>query len=191
MRFLSLFLGIVLFGCGSGPPPPAWQANAKYSLDTFQQAYLRGDSRVADLEFARARAELAGTGNAALVARAELIRCAARTASLEFDDCPGFEALRRDAGAEEIAFADYLAGRADRPVGEDIFSKLLSYGVKFKGNKITPPEINSAIDMSSAQGWRRPLLAWLGVEEKRAEASGDAAALERIRRRIALTSGGL
>ena len=178
-----------LSGCAGGPPPPAWQANAKYSLDAFQQAYLRGDSRVADLEFARARAELAGTGNAALVARAELIRCAARAASLEFDDCPGFEKLRADAGAEEIAFADYLSGRTDRQLGDDLFSKLLSYGIRFKGSKITPPEINSAIDISSAQGWRRPLLAWLGVEEKRAEAAGDAAALERVRRRVELVSG--
>jgi hypothetical protein len=185
-KFLPLLL---LAACSSGPLPPPWQASAKYSLDAFQQSYLRGDTRVADLEFDRARAELASTGNAALVARAELIRCAARTASLEFDDCPGFEALRKDAGAEEIAFADYLSGRADRPAGEDVFSKLVSYGVRLKGSKITPPEINSAIDIASAQGWRRPLLAWLGVEEKRAEAAGDAAALERIRRRIALASG--
>jgi len=190
VRNLLLLAAIFISGCAGGPPPPAWQASAKYSLDAFQQAYLRGDTRVANLEFDRARAELAGTGNAALVARAELIRCAARSASLEFDDCPGFEKLRADAGAEEISFADYLAGRADRPVGEDVFSKLVSYGVRMKGNKITPTEISSAIDISSAQGWRRPLLAWLGVEEKRAEAAGNAAALEAIRRRIALIRGG-
>jgi hypothetical protein len=108
VRPLLLSLAILLAGCSGGPPPPAWQASAKYSLDAFQQAYLRGDSRVADLEFARARAELASTGNMALVARAELIRCAARAASLEFDDCPGFEKLRTEASADEMAFA---AGR--------------------------------------------------------------------------------
>lgn len=189
MRYLFLFLGIFLFGCGSSPPPPAWQANAKYSLDTFQQAYLRGGSRVADLEFARARAELASTGNAALVARAELIRCAARAASLEFDDCPGFEKLRADAGPEELAYADFLAGRAARAAADDGFSRLVSAGVEFKNGKATPQTIAAAIELSSAQGWRRPLLAWLGVEEKRAESAGDAAALERIRRRIELVSG--
>jgi len=46
-----------------------------------------------------------------------------------------------------------------------------------------------AIDIASAQGWRRPLLAWLGVQEKRAEAAGDREVLERIRRRIALVAG--
>ena len=185
-KLLPLFF---LAACSGGPPAPAWQASAKYSLDAFQQAYLRGDSRVADLEFARARAELASTGNMALVARAELIRCAARAASLEFDDCPGFEKLRADAGPEELTYADFLSGRATRAAAEDAFSRLVSAGVEFKGGKASPQTIAAAIDLSSAQGWRRPLLAWLGVEEKRAEAAGDAAAQERIRRRIALVLG--
>ena len=185
-----VFLAVIfLSGCAGGPPAPVWQANAKYSLDSFQLAYLRGDTRVAEIEFERAKAELASTGNATLVARAELVRCATRAASLEFDNCPGFEKLRADAGTEEIAYAAYLAGRAERPVGEEVFSKLVSFGVKLNGNKITPAEIASAIDIASAQGWRRPLLAWLGVQEKRAEAAGDREALERIRRRIALVSG--
>ena len=188
MKILFLFSAILVSGCAGGPATPAWQENAKFSLDSFQQAYLRGDTRVAEVEFARAKTELQSTGRADLVARAELIRCAARAASLEFDNCPAFETLRADAGAEEIAYAEYLAGRAERAPSDD-FSKLVSYGVKLKGEKITPPEIAAAIDISSAQGWRRPLLAWLGVQEKRAEAAGDREALERIRRRIALVSG--
>ena len=189
MKILFLLSVISISGCAGGPTPPPWQANAKFSLDAFQQAYLRGDTRVADIEFARARSELASTGSPALVARAELIRCAARTASVEFDNCPEFEKLRADAGAEELAYAEYLAGRAERTPADDSFSKLVSYGVKLKGGKIAPQEIVAAIDIASAQGWRRPLLAWLGVQEKRAEAAGDREALERIRRRIALVSG--
>jgi len=46
-----------------------------------------------------------------------------------------------------------------------------------------------AIDTASDQGWRRPLLAWLGVQAQRAEAAGDAQEEQRIRRRIALASG--
>jgi hypothetical protein len=180
----------VLAGCGGGPTPPAWQSNAKSSLDAFQQAYLRGDTRVAEAEFRIARAELASTGSPAQVARAELIRCAVRTASLEFDDCPGFEKLRADAGAEEKAYADFLAGRAARAAAESPLSRLVDAGVQFKSGKATPETISSAIDISSGQGWRRPLLAWLGVEEKRAEAAGNAAAVEAIRRRMALVRGG-
>lgn len=189
MKRLLLLLGMLLSGCAGGPPPPAWQASARFSLDAFQQAYLRGASRAAEIEFARARAELASTGDASLVARAELIRCAARAASLELDDCPAFEKLRADAGPEELAYADYLAGRTDRPAQDDPVSRLVLLGVKFKSGTIQPAEIDAAVALSSAQGWRRPLLAWLGVQEKRAEAAGDGEALARIRRRIALVSG--
>jgi len=184
-----LLLAVILSGCAGGPPAPSWQANAKYSLDSFQQAYLRGDARVADVEFERAKAELASTGNAALVARAELVRCAVRAASLESDGCPGFEKLRADAGPEELAYADFLSGKNERTVTDDPLSRLVSHGVRFRSGKATPENISAAIDIASAQGWRRPLLAWLGVQEKRAEAAGDRDALERIRRRIALVSG--
>jgi len=179
----------LLASCAGGPPPPDWQANAHGALASFQAFYLKGDTRTAEIEFRRAVAELRRTGNPGLVARAELVRCAARTASLEFDDCPGFQRLRADAGAEELAYAEYLAGRGERAAADEPHSRLVSLGVQFRSAKATPESIATAIDISSAQGWRRPLLAWLGVEEKRAEAAGDREALERIRRRIALVSG--
>ena len=172
--------------CASGPPPPDWQANSLSALNSFQRHYLRGDTAIAETELNRARAELRSTGRGDLLARAELIRCAARAASLEFDDCPAFEALRADAGREEIAYAEYLAGRAGHTVSEDALSRLVLAGVQFKSGKATPEAIASAIDIASAQGWRRPLLAWLGVQEKRAEAAGDRVAAERIKRRIDL-----
>jgi hypothetical protein len=189
VKNLFLLSAVFLSGCAGGPPPPAWQANAKYSLDSFQQSYLRGDTRTAEIEFERAQAELGSTGNAALVARAELVRCAVRAASLEFDNCPGFEKLRADAGVEELAYAEYLAGRAQRATSDDAVSRLVFLGVQFNSGRASPENISAAIDIASAQGWRRPLLAWLGVQEKRAEAAGDREALERIRRRIALVSG--
>jgi len=189
MRFALLLLGAALAGCASGPPPPDWKLAASASLRAFQQAYLRGETRLAELEFRRAVDELRATGRADLVARAELIRCAARAASLEFDECPGFEARRADAGKEEIAYAEYLAGRAERAASEEPFARLVAAGVQFRGGKIAPAGIAAAVETASQQGWRRPLLAWLGVQEKRAEAAGDKEAVERIRRRIALVLG--
>lgn len=187
VKILFLLSAVLLSGCASGPPQPDWQLNAKSALDSFQQRYLRGDTRAAQAEFERARAELQNTGRGDLVARAELVRCAARAASLEFDNCPGFEKLRADAGAEELAYYEFLSGRAQRAASDDPLSRLVSAGVQFNSGKATPESISASIDVSSAQGWRRPLLAWLGVQEKRAAAAGDGAAAERIRRRIALT----
>jgi hypothetical protein len=57
-----------------------------------------------------------------------------------------------------------------------------------KAGRITPEGIAAAVDTASNQGWRRPLLAWLGVQEQRARAAGDAQAVEQIRRRAALVS---
>ena len=160
-------------------------------MNAFQSHYLKGDTRAAAVEFDRAVAELRSTGRGDLIARAELLRCAMRSASLEFDSCAGFEKLRADASAEELAYAEYLAGRSQRAAAEDVISRLVFLGVQFKSGKASPENISAAIDIASSQGWRRPLLAWLGVQEKRAEAAGDREALERIRRRIGLVSGAL
>jgi len=185
-----LLSGVVLLSaCASSPPPADWQLGSYAAASAFQQDYLGGDSKAADRDFARLKGEISATGRLDLLARAELLRCALRAASLDYDGCPGFEKLRADAGTEEIAYADFLAGRATRAAAEDSLSRLVNLGVQFRSSKATPENITAAIDISSAQGWRRPLLAWLRVEEKRAEAAGDRAALETIRRRIALVLG--
>ena len=184
-----LLLLALLAGCSSGPVPPDWQANSFSAMQRFTRYYLTGNTVAAEQEFAAVKQELSATGRADLVARAELVRCAARAASLEFDGCPGFEKLRADAGPEEQAYAEYLAGRGQRAATDDALSRLTFLGVQFNSGKANPEHISAAIDIASSQGWRRPLLAWLGVQEKRAEAAGDREALERIRRRIALVLG--
>jgi hypothetical protein len=179
-----------LAACAGSAPPPDWQLGARGALTQYQRYYLAGDTQLAEKEFASARAEIARTGRLDLLARAELVRCAVRTACLEFDDCAGFDALRAEAGAEEIAYAEYLGGRAARAPGEEPLSRLVSAGLRMKSGGLTPSDITAAIETASAQGWRRPLLAWLSVQAKRAEDSGDQAALVRIRRRIEFVTTG-
>jgi hypothetical protein len=208
---VSLTAAAALGACASGPATPQWRLDARSALAGFETAYLRGDSRVAAQEFARARSELASTGDAELVARAELTRCALQVASLEFDDCPGFGPLAQDAGPAARAYADYLAGRwqgidpsllpaQHRPTMagggdaglatiEDPVSRLVAAGALFRAGRIAPAGIAAAVDTAAANGWRRPLLAWLGVQEQRAQAAGDAAAAAAIRRRIELVLG--
>jgi hypothetical protein len=187
MRVLLLLSVVFLSSCAGGPPPPDWQLNSYAALNSYQAHYLKGDTRAAESEFARLKNEISATGRPGLIARVELHRCALRTASLEIDDCAAFR--RADAGPEELAYYEYLSGKATRPATEDPLSRLVFLGVQFRTGKATPDSINSAVEIASEQGWRRPLLAWLGVQEKRAEAAGDAEALARIRRRIALASG--
>jgi hypothetical protein len=212
MRALLPAAALLLAACAGAPVPPDWQANALEALRNFSAAYNAGDTRLAAQEFARARAEIARTGRPDLLARAELVRCAARVASLEFDDCAAFEALAADSGPQERAYAAFLAGRwqgvdpALLPAQHraliggaadagtlaaiaDPMSRLVAAGVLFRLGRLAPAGIAAAAETASANGWRRPLLAWLGVEAARAEAAGDGAAAARIRRRIELVTG--
>ncbi len=204
---VTLVAVAMLAACAGSAPPPDWQTNAHLALKNFETAYLVGNSRTADAEFARARAELSSTGRVDLVARAELTRCAVQVASLAFDDCPGFTALAADVDGEERAYAEYLAGRwqalevnrlpqQHRPVvaggvlPADPLSRLVATGALLRAGRITPVGIAAATEAASANGWRRPLLAWLGVEEKRAADAGDAESAARVRRRIELVTKG-
>lgn len=207
MRKLVAAAAVALAACASGPPAPEWQATAHGALGSFQSAYLGGRTKAAEQEFARARSAIAATGKADLVARAELVRCAAQVASLDFGDCPGYQALAADAAPAERAYAAYLAGRAQaadmallpehhRNVSSaslgavaDPFGRLVAAGVLFRQGAIAPEGIAVAVQTASAEGWRRPLLAWLGVQAARAEQAGDREAAQAIRRRMQLVTG--
>jgi hypothetical protein len=208
---------LALLAACAGTPVPDWQLNARSGLARATDAYLSGNARVAAVEFDRARGEVARTARVDLVARVELTRCAAQVASLQFEPCADFERLRADAPAAEQAYADYLQGTplaarvaqlppqhqgvaapsagAERDLAllqaiDDPLSRLVAAGVWLRAGRASPPVLALAAETASAQGWRRPLLAWLGVQKQRAEAAGDRAEAERIARRIALVTGG-
>ena len=209
-RFARLLAtGMLLAGCGNTPPVPDWQLNAKGAMERAQEAYLIGNVRVEAAEFAKARSEVASTGRVDLLARLELARCALRVASLVFEECAAFTPLAQDAGAAERAYATYLTGRAQpeqaallpeqhravvagtaQPPGlksvSDPLARLVAAAVLLQQGRADPALIVLAIDTASAQGWRRPLLAWLGVQAIRAEQGGDGVEAARIRRRMVL-----
>ena len=113
---------------------------------------------------------------------------------------------RADAAAPEQAYADYLMGRiqagqvallppAQRAVATagnatslagiaEPLSRLVAAGVLLQTGKASPAVIATATETASAQGWRRPLMAWLLLQVQRAEAAGDAAAADALRLRV-------
>jgi hypothetical protein len=203
-----LILAALVAGCASGPPVPTWQLDARAAADDAVQAWLEGDARVEAQATNRMRESIARTGRPATLARAELLRCAARVATLVFEPCAAFEALRVDADAPERVYADYLAGRpvADAEVLpapqraalrggpaalagiDDPLSRLVAAGVLVRSGRADPATLLLAADTASAQGWRRALLAWLGALKARADAAGDRAEAERLQRRIDLAA---
>ena len=204
-----------LVACSSKPPVPDWQMSAHGASQKAVEAYLSGNTRVAHLEFARARQETARTGQPALVARVVLLECAVRVASLEPGTCTAFDALREDAAPAEQAYARYLAGQlapqdaallppaqqavaAARPGSAapllaampDPLSRMVAAGVLLQTGAADPQVMRVATDTASAQGWRRPLLAWLQLQAQRAEQGGDADAAARLRRRMDVVEQG-
>lgn len=105
-----LVLGL-LSACGSTEPAPRWKVEAANASERFVEAWLSGEQRVEQVEFERARERVTRTGRADLVARIELLRCAARIAALVIEPCTGFESVRRGLSpGTETAYAAYLAG---------------------------------------------------------------------------------
>ncbi len=210
LSVLAALLCTALAACSSGPPVPDWKMNAQSSIERFEAAYLNGSALVEQTEFQRAREQVGSTGKIELTARVELLRCATRVASLVFEDCTAFDALRADAGAADRAYANYLAGKlqpadiallpeAQRAVAgatsdtaaagavagiADPLSQLVAAGVLLRSGRATPALLDTAVATASDQGWRRPLLAWLGVQRLRAEQAGDAQEAQRLQRRM-------
>lgn len=205
-------LVMVLTACASGPKPADWQLESKGAMERAVSAYLEGNSRVDLAEMSKARNEISSTGRVDLMARAELLSCASRVASLVFEPCEGFEKLRLDAPPAERAYADYLAGKLQAqdvnllPKNQQIsaqaailrapaaiesiadpLARLVAAGTSLQAGNASPMLVQAAVDAASSQGWRRPLLAWLGVQLRLHEASGNRLEAERVQRRIALT----
>ena len=216
---------LLLGACASPPTPPSWQANAFSALKDYTLSYLSGNTRLADFELTRAKAEISSTGRADLMARTELTRCAVRVASLELDNCAAYQPLAPDVGPQERAYADFLTGQwtgldtsllpahyralvvkaasdkaanlgagTTNPVPatsvlstvKDPLAHLIAAGVLLQKNALSPADIASATETASSQGWRRPLLAWLGVQRQRASAAGDQDMVTRLQRRMDL-----
>ncbi|MBI3527898.1 MAG: hypothetical protein HY067_08005 [Betaproteobacteria bacterium] len=201
-----------LAACAGGPMPPEWQSQSHASLERFRQQYLDGNSRLAERSFTDAKAAVAATGRPELAARAELVRCALATAALDIGACADFDSMRNEATADDRAYGSFLSGqwraqdvarlpsqyrtvasardeaarnKAMQQIADPV-SRLVAAGALFRLAQLSPEGLGTAVDTASAQGYRRPLLAYLNVQAKRAEAAGDSATLQSIRKRIDL-----
>ncbi len=211
-RVLLILLAAVLAACAGGAVEPDWRVNAHEALTAYVQSSLKGDMRIAARELAIARREAGRTGSAEPLARVELTACAVRIASLAGEDCPEVQPLLRDAGEASRAYAAYLAGRwegldrallppaqRDVPVATDAvaklngidepFSRLVAAALLLGAGRLPPEGIAVAIDTASAQGWRRPLVAWLMFDRDRLTAAGDSIRAAERQRRIDYASG--
>jgi hypothetical protein len=134
--------------------------------------------------------------------RFEALRADAAAADRAYADHIAGRALTREAIAllppSHQAAANAratAAGSAVPPTAtqaiEDPLSRLIALALLFRAGQASPALMAQAADTASAEGWRRPLLAWLKVQALHAEKAGDAAARAALQRRIALVESSL
>ena len=210
-----LVVAVLLAGCAGKPPPPDWKMNAVSLLEHYQARWLEGDSKTADLALEKSRQEIAKTGRLDLLARLELAACGTRAAALDFAECVAYAPLVGEAATGDKADAQLLSGKwsgmdtklipdhyaalvaakddaaANRATAEikDPLPRLIAAGLLFSQGRAAPDTLAMAVDTASERGWRRPLLTWLEIQLKRAEATGDQLATVHLRRRIDLVLG--
>lgn len=202
---------LAMSGCSSAPPAPTWQVEAKGAMERAVGAYLEGLASVQNAEMRHAHSALARTGQPQQLAQAELLLCAAQTGALDFSPCTAFEALRVDASDAQRSYAAYLQGQqlsagqmeqlpaAQRPIAArgpqdatalpasmEPLALLVAAANLLRRAQCPPIVVDQAIEAASAQGWRRPLRAWLGVKRSLAAQAGNTTEVERLERRLKL-----
>lgn len=219
MRYVLLVsLSLLLAACGGGPKTPDWKLDSISLIERYKKAELKGQNKLAESYFEQA---LAAAGSAARLeeaARLHLTRCATRQASLAFEPCSGFlefarlgataedEAYHRfisaqwdgmDAGKLPAQYRDFAANRDPaKNLGilqkiSDPLSRLVAISVAVMRKQADDATLKLAAETASEQGWRKPLLVYLKLQETQVGLKGDQAELEKLRARIKLLEDSL
>lgn len=201
-----------LAACTAKAPSPKWELESQSAADRATQAYLKGESNIAQVEWQKAFDEVAATGQPSTMARMALLQCAVQMAALEMTDCPRYQRYAAGAEVAEQAYARYLQAlhtAADVPLlpvaqqavamhlladqdptpllalpQQAALSQLTAAAVALRAGGISRAAVQQAGQVASEQGWRRAAMAWLAVEQRLALAAGDAAAAQSIALRL-------
>lgn len=203
---------ILLAGCGGKTPPPDWKVDSADLIERYQKHELRGENILADRYFQQAVHAAGSAGQVAETARLWLVRCAVRRASLDDDDCSEYVELAKFGTTEEDRayyqfitldwsgvdasrlpkhYAALVAGAADKRHAQVAaidapLSRLLAASLVVKRGEADDALLSLATETASAEGWKRPLLVYLKLAEKRASGLQDEVALAAIQARIRL-----
>ncbi|PIP08967.1 MAG: hypothetical protein COX51_01380 [Syntrophobacteraceae bacterium CG23_combo_of_CG06-09_8_20_14_all_50_8] len=215
-KLSALVLCLLLTGCGASKPVPDWLNTSYNQLENYQKNYLSGTEKIAVVQFKGAINEIKKSGDLEILSKAYLIRMALQTATLEnvnddeylkidalqpslpnrsffaflkgeinqVDDSllpqhyRGFcKALRQSAGAESLQEIEKM---------EDPLSQLIALGIIVRLRQDNEDVLKKAIDVASAQGWKKPLLVYLDRLQSYYEGKKDTDKATGIQQRIKL-----
>lgn len=182
---------LLIWGCGFATSAPVWKDNAYRQLDEYKTSFLTGREASSEPHFAKARRDIASGNDVGLLATAYLTKYALHTASLESFDASEFAKLYRlEPHPADMAYCHFLKGNfsavdikllPSRYVGilkaalksdlamaareisavDDPLSRLIACGVWVRYLPSDEAILQIGISTASANGWRRPLWAYL------------------------------
>ncbi len=209
---------ILLAACGSGgPPPPDWKVDSADLIDRYKKHALLGENTLSERYFQQAISATGGAGRVADTARLWLVRCATRRAMLIDDACTEYADLARiEPNAADNAYYQFITLRWDAtdtsllpsqhrdlvraPAGKkqgtlsqiaDPLARLLDASLLVMRQESDAATLTLATETASSQGWRQPLLTYLKLQEKQAEAQANSTEQARLARRIQLVEKSL
>lgn len=189
-KIMILMITLCLCAC-SPVVVPVWKDKAYTHLEDYKSNFLNGKEDIVEPHFLKARKEIADGNDLHLLAVAYLTKYALHTASLESFDASEFAKLYRlEPDVFNMAYCHFLKGNfsavdikllpscytgvlkaaaasdlamAAREISviDDPLSRLVACGVWVRYLPSDETILQIAISAASANGWRRPLWAYL------------------------------
>jgi len=215
-KLLSLMLALLICACGAAMPVPAWKDNAYRQLDDYKTSFLTGREESTEPHFVKARREIAAGNDLSILTIAYLTKYSLHTASLESFDSSEFAKLYRlEPNAADMAYCHFLKGNFSavdaktlptRYIGilkaassrdltmaaleiaaiDDPLSRLIACGVWVRYLPSNETILQIGISTASANGWRRPLWAYLSKLQTYYLESGNKSNANIIKERLEL-----
>lgn len=213
MKKLLLLFALLLMGCGASRPVPAWISAGHGHLEAFKADFLAGKSpAVAEGRFKKALEEIKRGGDLDLLEKVHLTRLALRIAALEEAGDEAYLAVAAAGTSRENRnfhlFLKGAVGQVDDGLLPDRYRPFWSALKKSSGVAKSVAEVpeplsrlvaaaiavrllgddeqilQTAVDTAGQNGWKRPLLAWLGRQEAFYAAKGDTLRAAQVRKRL-------
>ena len=216
MKKILCLLSFLLLLMGCGPKPMTWIAAGYQQMENYKTDFLTGRAPiVTDMHFKKAAEEIKKSGDLDLLGKVWLTRMALQVAVLDEPDegdYPRIEAaqsvpanrnfnlfLKGNAAVDGALlpphYRTFLAALQGGNASEteiavakidDPLSRLIAAGLAVRRHTENEALLQTAVETSSRNGWKRALLAWLKRLGAFYEASGEAAKAAAVRQRIDL-----
>jgi len=202
-KLLLIIFALFICACWSAKPIPVWKDKAYMHLDDYKTSFLAGKEESTEPHFIKARREIAASNDLGLLTIAYLTKYALHTASLENFDSSEFAKLYKlEPNPSDMAYCHLLKGNftavdmkvlpyryagvlkaalardltmAAREITaiDDPLSRLIACGVCVKYLPSDETILQTGISTASANGWRRPLWAYLNKLQEHYLETGD------------------